>query len=348
MRHSEHHDAVLHYYTGFRGVHSICCVNMAKNIKLPDFAIFLRALDPTATTDSDSDTDSATDLDSVLAQLEDSDLDKSVPATPHRDYAEILEDIQESVKEFEQDNPTSTFGCALSDISSPSNTVYTPDSSCHTDSDLQAIDQVVIEPKPTGKQYIWHHSTPEDYESKAPTSLLDVTPPGSPIQINPDHNDAEIRKLLRCNPRSSVDLINHDGDDTPPPSLDGPFPTRNQECGPPPPLYATFSNVPTFFIPYHPVSYIIHISVYPKSATGTLYEKVAGNVCARCTLCDDQVFTVYKLDDRKGLDYIVRYLTSSLMVTIVMHNEVFKYKVDFKRIPIKVLTYDGKSLDYSY
>lgn len=321
---------------------------MSKNIKLPEFAVFLRALDPQSPAETDSDTGSATDLDSLLAQLEDSDCDDNVPPTPQRDYAQILEDIQDSVKEFEHDIAYSEPDCGYSDISSPPRIDRATSPVSHLQDDSKQFEHVIIEPNTSERQYTWHHSSPEDYEKKPPTDLLDVTPPGSPRRTLPEHNDSSIRKLLQCNPRSSIDLLDSDSIDHTDPTVDSANADHDQDCGPPPPLFATFSNIPTFFIPYHPVSYIIHISVYPKSATGTLYERISGNVCARSTLCDEQVFMVYRLDDDKGLDYIVRYLTSSLLVTIVMHNEVFKYKVDFKRIPIKVVTCDGKSLEYTY
>lgn len=314
---------------------------MAEKVTLPNFDVFLRALDPETATDTDSDSESATDIDTLLAHLDDSDLDYTNIHTPQREYDEILEDIKNSVTDYIKEDD-------FSDISSPPR----PEDSNHinsdTDCDSKPVKQLVIEPDNSERTYIWHNSTPEDYEGKPPTSLLDVTPPMSPGKPLTDHCDTAIRKLLLCNPSVSIHFDDATDSDVQPSSDESSPSPPHPDCGPAPQLFATFSNVPTLFVPYHPVSYIVHISVYPKSASGTLYERIGGNVCARSTLCDEQVFMVYRLDEKKGLDFVVRYLTSSLLVNVVMHNEVFKYKIDFRRIPIKVFTYDGKSLEYTY
>lgn len=314
---------------------------MSKNIKLPDFATFLRALDPYHDSDyEDSDDSSTQNFESLLDQLTDAEYDHTYASTPQRDYDSILEDIRDTVKQFESDPPSPDTQSSL--VNTPSTS---PDIDVTGDSDT---DRAVSSSDDDDKKYIWHHYTCEDFERKPPTDLLDVTPPASPESTTFDHCDSAIRHLLTSNPNSSIHFIKRENTGTQDsPSDTNPCPA-DQHSEPPPPLFATFSNVPTLFMPFHPVSYIVHISIYPKSATGTLYERISGSVCARSTLCDEQVFAVYRLDERQGIDYVVRYLTSSLLVTVVMHNEVFQYKIDFRRIPIKVCTHDGQSLEYTY
>lgn len=109
-----------------------------------------------------------------------------------------------------------------------------------------------------------------------------------------------------------------------------------------------FTNIPDIGKPHIALNYVCKIEVYPRHATGTLYERINGNVTSTFSLNDEQIFAILAANEEKGLSLIVRYISSTLMVMLIMHNQIFDYAIDFTLVPITVSMYNGKTYDYTW
>lgn len=167
---------------------------MDNMLKLPSIATFLT--DPTTVkSDDDSDTESTIDieLESLLEQIDVVDPPDSENTTL-REYEEILSEIQRSSALFTSD-------AIPASIPAPRN--------C-TDVSSAPFTYLPLDSHAQGQQYIWNDVSPTstclNNSSTATSSMLEVTPPGTPpppiLSPAPGHSDSTIRKLLSVSPNS--------------------------------------------------------------------------------------------------------------------------------------------------